>query len=207
MIRIQPDVERADSGRLWLDVDDQVLRLALQQVAAMLGCSTVANPAASNIHVADHLPSNGEIVDVLVATPSPLGARIAVGALSGGAVRAVIPATQPEQLGFAVRALGEGWMTAPSSIVRAARRLPPISQRQHDVLSHLARGVPNDSGLARRLGLSTATVRRVVQELYDLMDLADRHALAERARHLGYADDRLGGIPAGDLLHFGVTRS
>jgi DNA-binding NarL/FixJ family response regulator len=146
----------------------------------------VTNPTTADVRVADGLRPPVYVVDVLVAKPTPVGASRALGALLAGAARAVIQAAQPFQLTFAIAALAEGCVTAPTELVDEAARLPAVSARQQGLLECFARGVSGDRALAGRVGVSVATVRRDVQELYESLEVSGRPALAEAARRLGY---------------------
>lgn len=171
---------------IWLDVDDPVLRLALRHVAAELGLEAVGRGSAGAVRVADQVPGRAGPIDVLAVPASPLGCRIALGAVVSGVTTAVISARQPEDLGGALEAIRQQLVSVPVAILSQAHRLPDLSRRDHQILGCLAAGILRDSAIARRLEVSLATVKRNVNELYDRVPAPGRHDLASVARDLGY---------------------
>jgi hypothetical protein len=177
-----------DSKTLWLDVQQGVLRIALEHVATSEGLRTIANPAVAAIRVIDRMPSTSdESVGILVTPVTPLGAYCALSALFAGRALAVLSWEDPNQLPFAVRAIGAGVVSAPRAVVSTAQHMPQLSWRQHALLSSLAQGLVADKVLANKVGVSTATIKREMQHLYQITHASGRSGLAETARRLGYS--------------------
>lgn len=170
---------------VWLDVEDPVLRLALRHVASELG-HVMAQDGSSAVRVSDRMPTRASTVDVLAAPASPLGCRIALGALVSGIAKTIISARRPEDLGGALEAIRQDLVSVPTTILAQARRLPDLSARHHQILGCLAAGITRDGAIAHRLDVSLATVKRDVNELYDKASAPGRYDLAELARDLGY---------------------
>jgi DNA-binding CsgD family transcriptional regulator len=168
-----------------LEVQDPVLRLALRHVASEFG-HRVVQDEASVVRVSDQVPTNDGAVDVLAAPASPLGCRIALGALVAGVTTAVISARRPEDLGGALEAIQHDLVSVPIPILAQAHRLPDLSPRHHQILGCLAAGITRDAAIARRLAVSLATVKRSVYELYDTISAPGRPDLAAEARDMGY---------------------
>lgn len=55
------------------------------------------------------------------------------------------------------------------------------------LMAGLAQGVYHDMGLATRLDVSPATIKRDLRLLLDRLGVCDRHELADLARGLGYS--------------------
>ncbi|MEV6156855.1 LuxR C-terminal-related transcriptional regulator [Nonomuraea sp. NPDC052129] len=70
-----------------------------------------------------------------------------------------------------------------------ASPFPQLTEREHEVLGLVARGLDN-TAIARRLGVSGKTVRNHVSNVLTKLQLADRPAAIVRAREAG-----LGGAP------------
>ena len=97
-----------------------------------------------------------------------------------GAVRAVAAGEAVFGAALATRILG--FFASP----RAAGLLPfpDLTDREHEVLELIARGLSNDA-IAARLGISPKTVRNGVSVILDKLEVADRAAAIVRAREAG----------------------
>ena len=171
-----------------IDVDDEVLRLALHHVAQSAGIGVVRNPAAEAVDVVDvHRSPNGSRPPrLLVARVIPVEALKAVASVVNGTAHGMIDARVPSALPAALSAIRSGGTYLATSLLDVARRLPSLTARQHRLMQAVALGHSRDSQLTRILGTSSTTVKREVQVLYDLFQSGDRRELADRARALGY---------------------
>jgi DNA-binding NarL/FixJ family response regulator len=178
----------ADHARqvLWLDINDAVLRLALKHVTVDAGLIPVSNAADSGLWVTDRLPQRSVSVDILVVHPTPLGGRIALGAMFIGATRTLISAAKPKDLPGAATCLAQGISTVPCDVLDVARRLPDLTPRQCQILTCLAGGCVRDTAVAERISVSPATVKREIQALFEKLTAPGRQDLGERARCLGF---------------------
>lgn len=126
------------------------------------------------------------------------------GALDAGAAGFTLKDTSAEDLIAAARAVagGAAWLdpkvaprvlTAFRAHVRPrlgeAARLPALTDREHDVLLHMARGATN-SEIAARLHVSEATVKTHVGAIFAKLGARDRAAAIVYAYDHGIVDPR-----------------
>jgi DNA-binding NarL/FixJ family response regulator len=97
-----------------------------------------------------------------------------------GAIRAV--AAGEAVFGAALAARILGFFASP----RAAGLLPfpELTDREHEILELIARGLANEA-IAARLGISVKTVRNQVSVILDKLEVVDRGAAIVRAREAG----------------------
>lgn len=171
---------------LHLNVGDALLRVALEHVAVAAGHLLVVNPASADLSISDELPVPGGRVDILVAASTPVGARIAVGAVVTGLVSGVIAHDDPEHLPTAIECARREVAALPQSILLASIGLPCLTSRQHQILACMSIGMLQDRPLAQAQNVSTATVKREVRWLLDDLVAPGRHDLARIARQLGF---------------------
>lgn len=105
-----------------------------------------------------------------------------------GAVRAVAAGEAVFGAALATRILG--YFASP----RAAGLLPfpDLTDREHEILELLARGLSNDA-IAARLGISSKTVRNQVSVILDKLEVADRSEAIVRAREAGLGGEGTSG--------------
>jgi DNA-binding NarL/FixJ family response regulator len=119
-------------------------------------------------------------------------------ALRAGAYGYTLKGSGPDELVAAVRSVARGEALFGAGI--AARMLshfgrtataspfPQLTEREHEVLALLAAGRDN-AAVARRLGVSSKTVRNHVSNIVTKLQVADRSGAILRARDAG-----LGGV-------------
>ncbi len=73
---------------------------------------------------------------------------------------------------------------AAAAEASVARPFPELTQREREVLEHIARGESNQA-IARRLGLSEKTVRNNVSVILNKLQVVDRSQAIVRARESG----------------------
>ena len=129
---------------------------------------------------------------ILVTEPTPKACRSAVDQIMSGRAHAVVLADQPDQLATALGAVGRGHATAPSRAIELASQLPLLTERQVQIMGAILAGQTNKQ-LSRGLGLSPASIKRELTELYRHLCAANRLELAHRAMTLGYSPKRLVG--------------
>ncbi|MEU7745794.1 response regulator transcription factor [Nonomuraea sp. NPDC049158] len=120
-------------------------------------------------------------------------------ALRAGAHGYALKGAGPEEITATVRAVARGEavfgagvatrLLAHFSKAVVASPFPQLTEREHEVLGLVARGLDN-TAIARRLGVSGKTVRNHVSNVLTKLQLADRPAAIVRAREAG-----LGGAP------------
>ena len=115
------------------------------------------------------------------------------GLLSAGATGYVLKDEGPESLVGAIRAVarGESWLSQRIAGQLARRAIAPrhpesseaLSEREREVLRHLALGLPND-GIADALFISKRTVQNHVSNIYAKLGLGSRaEAVLYAIRH------------------------
>lgn len=119
-----------------------------------------------------------------------------VAAVRAGARGYLVKQSPPEAVERAVRAVAAGEMILSPQVAeqamayvlggRTAARLPfpQLTDREREVLDLVAAGLDN-TGIARRLGVSTKTVRNTVATVLAKLALPDRAAAVARARAEG----------------------
>jgi DNA-binding NarL/FixJ family response regulator len=150
------------------------------------------------VHVADRLREDAASppIGVLVIVATPAASRRALEAFTAGRIRAVVDASEPEELPIALRLLRQGLGVVPTRVVEAANRVPVLRPRLERTLQLVLRGQSNRV-IARAVHESEATAKRDVAELLRLFDAPNRMALAATAIRLGYPIDAP--APARDL--------
>ncbi|MBB5780407.1 response regulator transcription factor [Nonomuraea jabiensis] len=120
-------------------------------------------------------------------------------ALRAGAHGYALKGAGPEEIVAAVRAVARGEAVFGAGVaarilahfarVAAAAPFPQLTEREHEVLGLVARGLDN-TAIAQRLGVSGKTVRNYVSNVLTKLHVTDRSAAIVRAREAG-----LGGEP------------
>lgn len=123
------------------------------------------------------------------------------GAVRAGARGYLVKGSGPDEVERAVRAVAEGAvMLGPQVATRAVAFLTSarsarggsfseLTEREHDVLQLLARGLDN-AAIARSLVLSSKTVRNYVYSIFTKLQVNDRTALVVKAREAGIGLER-----------------
>ncbi|MFI6738592.1 response regulator [Nonomuraea sp. NPDC050451] len=120
-------------------------------------------------------------------------------ALRAGAHGYALKGAGPEEIVAAVRAVARGEAVFGAGVAArilahfaraaVASPFPQLTEREHEVLGLVARGLDN-TAIAQRLGVSGKTVRNYVSNVLTKLHVADRSAAIVRAREAG-----LGGEP------------
>jgi DNA-binding NarL/FixJ family response regulator len=176
-------------------VGSETLARALTFVGRGAGWVDADTPGACDVLIADTVDSlrgSGARYRILVTEPTPKACRVAVDEIVTGRAHAIVLADQPDQLATALRAVGGDNATAPSRAIELAAQLPLLSDRQVQIMRAILAGQTNKQ-LSRGLGLSPASIKRELTELYRLLGAANRLELAHRAMTLGYLPKRLVG--------------
>ena len=122
-------------------------------------------------------------------------------ALRAGAYGYTLKGSAPEEIVAAVRAVGRGealfgagiaaQMLGHFSRTAASSPFPQLTEREHEVLGLLATGRDN-AAVARRLGVSSKTIRNHFSNIITKLHVTDRSGAIIRARDAG-----MGGKAAG----------
>jgi DNA-binding NarL/FixJ family response regulator len=115
-------------------------------------------------------------------------------ALRAGAYGYTLKGSGPDELVAAVRSIARGEALFGAGIAArmlshfgrtaAASPFPQLTEREHEVLALLAAGRDN-AAVARRLGVSSKTVRNHVSNIITKLQVADRSGAIIRARDAG----------------------
>ena len=97
-----------------------------------------------------------------------------------GAIRSVAAGEAVFGAALATRILGFFASPRASGLIP----FPDLTDREHEILELIARGLSNDP-IAARLGISPKTVRNGVSVILDKLEVADRAAAIVRAREAG----------------------
>ncbi len=122
-------------------------------------------------------------------------------AVQAGALGYVLKGAGQDEIGRALTAVSEGQAVYGAQIAQrmraffsagagvVAKRFPELSDREREVLDHLAAGLPNAT-IARRLFLSEKTVRNYITAIFAELGVRDRAEAMVRAREAGLGQSR-----------------
>jgi DNA-binding NarL/FixJ family response regulator len=122
-------------------------------------------------------------------------------ALRAGALGYLVKDATPEEVLRGVRAVADGQGIFASGVAarmisyfsdpatRGAPELTGLTEREREVLTHLAAGRSNDA-IATILGLSTKTVRNHVSSVFSKLHVSSRAEAVARARDAGLGKSR-----------------
>ncbi len=158
-------------------------------------------PGGDGLWVATRIRAAGLPTRVLMLTMYDDDENV-LAALRAGAHGYILKGAGPDEIVATVRAVARGEAVFGAGV--AAQMLshfartatmepfPQLTAREHEVLGLIARGSDN-AAVARRLGLSSKTVRNHVSNIITKLQVVDRSAAIIRARAAG-----LGGPPPSD---------
>ena len=119
-------------------------------------------------------------------------------AIRAGALGYLVKGAGPVEIERAVRAVGDGEVILGQAVARRAAGLfaartssatfPALTDREHEVLDLLARGLDNHV-IARRLDLNEKTVRNHVSNVLAKLQVSDRPRAIVKAREAGMGQD------------------
>lgn len=179
-------------SRVHLDLHDTTVHLALAFAAEEAGWVRVGTRGPATALVADRLPADPvpgrTVLDVLVIHPTPAASRRALDAFGEGLVRAVLPASRPQDLPVLLDPARRHLGVVPVAVVQAAHRFPALGPRLEQTLGLVLRGWSNRA-IAGHVHQSEATTKRDVAELLRRFDAPNRMALAATAIRLGVHPD------------------
>lgn len=183
--------------------ETQLAHLRISEAATLQECAAwlseldlviLAGLQFSSAGLAALLSPEGRLA-LLLLTDDPQSAA----GLSGLDLRAwgLLPLeSTAAELNAAVNALLEGLLVVSPIFAQHAARLPapdpsvasptePLSQREIEVLQHLAQGLPNKQ-IALRLGISEHTVKFHVSSIYTKLDATNRTEAVRLGVQLGW---------------------
>lgn len=182
MLEAEPDLEivgEAASGREAVELT----RLKRPDVVLM----DVRMPGLDGIAATERIVGDGLPTRVLVVTTFDLDDHV-YAALRAGASGFLLKDTDPDRLADAVRTVASGdallsprvtrrlvehYVARPTPSREAAERMATLTEREHEVLMLVARGLAN-AQIAERIHLSEATVKTHVTRLLTKLELRSR---------------------------------
>jgi DNA-binding NarL/FixJ family response regulator len=178
-----------------VSVGSETLARALTFVGRAAGWVDAERTTACDVTIVDTIDALDTAparYRILVTEPTPKACRGAVAEIVTGRAHAVVLADQPDQLATALTAVDRGHATAPSRAIELAALLPSLTERQVQIMQAILAGQTNKQ-LSRGLGLSPASIKRELTELYRHLGAANRLELAHRTMTLGYSPKRIVG--------------
>jgi DNA-binding NarL/FixJ family response regulator len=153
----------------------------------------IAMPDGDGLWATTAIRAAGAAARVLVLTMSDDEENV-FAAMRSGAHGYLLKGAGPDEIVAAVRAVARGEALFGAGIAarmlahfsKAARTapFPQLTEREHEVLGLLARGLDN-TAVARRLAMSSKTVRNHVSTIITKLQVPDRTAAVLRARDAG----------------------
>jgi len=150
-------------------------------------------PAGDGLSVTAGMRAAGLATRALILTMYDDDENV-LAALRAGAYGYALKGAGPAEITAAVRAVARGEAVFGAGVAaqllshfaRAASTapFPQLTEREHEVLGLLARGMDN-AAIARRLGVSGKTVRNHVSNVITKLHVADRAGAILRAREAG----------------------
>ena len=181
------------AGEFLVAVQSETLARALTFVGRAAGWVDADRSAPCDVVIVDSIDavrSAKSRCRILVTDPTPRACRSAVDEVMSGMAHAVVLSDQPDQLATALHAVAGGHATTPSRAIALAAELPALSDRQERIMRATLAGQTNKQ-LSRGLGLSPASIKRELTDLYRLLGVINRLELAHRAMTLGFGAKRL----------------
>jgi DNA-binding NarL/FixJ family response regulator len=176
---------------------DQALQAGLEHTPDV-AVLDVTMPGRDGLTVAAGIRGAGLPTRILILTMYDDDENV-LAALRAGAAGYALKGSGPEEIVAAVRAVARGEAVFGAGVAAkllghfaraaSASPFPQLTEREHEVLGLLARGLDNPA-IARRLGVSGKTVRNHVSNVITKLHVTDRSAAILRAREAG-----LGGGP------------
>ena len=139
-------------------------------------------------------PAVGVLVVTMLGDDDSLFASIRAGARGY-----LLKGAAPAEVERAVRSVANGEILLGTQVAQRATTylsgsrtrggvvFPELTDREREVLDHVARGLDNAT-IARRLVLSTKTIRNYVYGILAKLDVPDRSQLIVRAREAGLGE-------------------
>ncbi|WP_238010969.1 response regulator transcription factor [Dactylosporangium sp. AC04546] len=168
------------------------LRAATEQ-APDVAVLDVNMPGGDGLTVAAGLRAAGLPTRALILTMFDDDENV-LAALRAGAYGYALKGSGPQEILAAVRAVARGEAVFGAGVAAkllghfaraaSASPFPQLTEREHEVLGLLARGMDN-TAIARRLGISGKTVRNHVSNVIMKLHVADRSGAILRAREAG----------------------
>jgi DNA-binding NarL/FixJ family response regulator len=150
-------------------------------------------PDGDGLSVTAGLRSAGAATRALILTMYDDDENV-LAALRAGAYGYALKGSGPEEIVAAVRAVARGEAVFGAGIAAqllghfakaaSSSPFPQLTEREHEVLGLLARGMDN-AAIARRLGVAGKTVRNHVSNVITKLHVADRSGAVLKAREAG----------------------
>lgn len=173
---------------------DDAVTLCLERVPDVV-LMDLEMPVLDGIDATRRITAADPRIAVVILTSFSDRDRI-LGALDAGAIGYVLKDAEPEGLERAVRAAARGEAPldprAGRALLQARNATSPLeslSERERDVLTLVARGLPNKL-IARELSISEKTVKAHLTKVFRAIDVTDRTQAALWAERHGLGGPR-----------------
>lgn len=153
-------------------------------------------PEGDGLTVTSRMRAAGLPTRVLILTMYDDDENV-LAALRAGAYGYALKGSEGEQIVAAVRAVARGDAVFGAGVAgqllgivartASASPFPQLTEREHEVLALMARGMDNPA-IARRLGVAGKTVRNHVSNVLAKLQVTDRSSAIDRAREAGLGD-------------------
>jgi hypothetical protein len=140
---------------------------------------------------------------ILLVPPLPVACADALRRFAAGHPSSLVPSDRLVELPAAVAATAAGGWYVSGSVVAAAKGVPPLDTPARQLLLALL-SEPTIDAVARRVGISRATVKRRTCDLVRCFAARNRTELVRRAVELGYAS--AGRRPASGCVYAALPR-
>lgn len=152
-------------------------------------------PGVGGIEATRRIAAEHPGVRVIVLTSFSDSSEV-LGALDAGAIGYLLKDASPEDLRSGIRAAARGESPLSPKAARALiaarderHEAPELTEREREVLSCVAEGLPNKL-IARRLEISEKTVKAHLTSIFQQIHVTDRTQAALWARRNGLGDGR-----------------
>jgi len=189
-LELQPDIEVAGEAGGGIEAAAQAERLAPDVVLL-----DMVMPDGDGLEALRRIRAGAGSPRVVMLTSFPADERV-VEAMRAGAAGYLLKDAQPSELLAAIRSAHAGGAPlhpdAAARVVGELRRpqtaAPELTALERDVLTLIARGMPNKA-IAQQLSLSEKTVKTHVSAILRKLDVTDRTQAALRAVREHLVDD------------------
>jgi FixJ family two-component response regulator len=169
---------------VFVQLDDPWLQLAVTALLEQTGFEIHDYDNGSCYVVSDDVRVRGEYV-VRIIDARPGDAQAAIEAILESKLGGVVTKEDPSLLPLAINAMANNLVVVQRSVHAVARSMPFVDRRQAVVLEGIALGLSNPM-IAKRLGITEGSVKRIVSSLFVSFDVQSRAELMARTHEVGY---------------------
>jgi DNA-binding CsgD family transcriptional regulator len=169
---------------VFVQLDDPWLQLAVTALLEQTGCEIRDYDNGNCYVISDDVRVKGDHVVRIIETRAG-DAQAAIEAVLESNLGAAITKEDPTLLPIAINALANNLVVVQRTVHEKARSMPFVDRRQAVVLEGIALGLTNMM-IAKRLGITEGSVKRIVSSLFVAFDVQNRNELMARTHESGY---------------------